>query len=89
MREQMEDVLKKELRFLALKERNRCGYTQEQMSEVLMMSKRSYSDIECGISACGTLTAILLILHTEDPNLFLYRIEKEFRKLMIKEKIGV
>ena len=85
----MEEILKKELRYLALSERNRRGYTQEQMSEILMMSRRSYADIESGISSCGTLTTILLVLHTSDPNAFLHRVEKNFRDLMIKEKIVI
>ena len=85
----MEEILKKELRYLALSERSRCGYTQEQMSEILMMSRRSYADIESGISSCGTLTAILLVLHTGDPNVFLHRVEKNFQNLMIKEKIVI
>ena len=70
MRDKVERILKQELRFLALKTRNRLELTQKQMSELLFMNEKSYSDIETGVYMCGTLTCIVLIMMQEDPNAF-------------------
>ena len=45
MREEMEKVLKREFRELALKTRDHLGLTQKVMSELLSMSENSYCDI--------------------------------------------
>lgn len=70
MRDKVERILKQELRFLALKTRNRLELTQKQMSEFLFMNEKSYSDIETGVYMCGTLTCIILIMMQEDPSAF-------------------
>ncbi len=81
MREDMEATLKKELRAAAISERQRLGITQEKMAENLFMSTRSYSDIECGITLCGSLTTVLLLIQMPDPNKFLRDLRFEFSKL--------
>ena len=81
MRHQMENVLKSELRALAIRERDELGFTQRKMAESLVMSETSYSDIECGENMCGTLTALLLIMRLEYPNDFLLLLKKRFDEL--------
>ena len=85
MREEMEKVLKREFRELALKTRNRLGLTQKAMSELLSMSENSYCDIENGTYMCGTLTAILLLSMQEDPNSILQHLRIKFNELYGKE----
>ena len=85
MREEMEKVLKREFRELALKTRDRLGLTQKAMSELLSMSETSYCDIENGTYMCGTLTATLLLSMQEDPNSLLQTWRKKFDELYAKE----
>ena len=66
MRLEMEEELHKTLREIALKLRTEHGLTQARMSEALSMSERSYEEIERGKSACGALTATLLLLKLEE-----------------------
>lgn len=77
----MTNILKQDLREKVLCERARLGYTQKQMAEILEMSERSYADIESGVSACGTLTAVLLLIKLPDRNEFLQKISCEFESL--------
>lgn len=77
----MESILKSELRILALQTRDNLGITQSTMAELLEMSDTSYSDIETGVYMCGTLTAMLLLMQQEDPNVFLDQLKKRFEKL--------
>ena len=49
------------LREYALRLRHEHGLTQAKMADALLMSLRSYEDIECGHSSCGMLTAMLLL----------------------------
>ena len=83
----MNIILKHEFRDLALRERERLGLTQKQMAETLEMSERSYSDIESGVSACGALTIVLLLISIPDPKEFLQIIRQEFELLYVKEAI--
>ena len=85
MREEMEKVLKREFRELALKTRDRLSLTQKAMSELLSMSENSYCDIENGTYMCGTLTAILLLSMQEDPNSILQHWRIKFNELYAKE----
>ena len=80
VREEKEDLLKEELRVLAIRTRNRLNITQKKMAKVLEMSESSYSDIETGKSMCGTLTAILLLDMQEDPSGFLQDLRTKFSK---------
>ena len=57
MRQELEKILKDELRFLAISTRNHLNLTKKEMGNRLQMSESSYSDIETGKSMCGTLTA--------------------------------
>jgi DNA-binding XRE family transcriptional regulator len=81
MRSDFEKILKKELRDVVLKTRSRLNLTQEEMSELLSMSKNSYFDIEAGEHMCGTLTTVLLLLEQDDPNTILKKIQREFEQL--------
>ena len=81
----MEHVLKQRLRVLALETRSRLGLTQKEMSELLSMGERSYFDIESGNYKCGTLTAFLLLVLQEDPNIFLDTVRDEFDHILEKE----
>lgn len=81
----MEHVLKQRLRMLALETRSRLGLTQKEMSELLSMGERSYFDIESGNYKCGTLTAFLLLVLQEDPNIFLDTVRDEFDRILEKE----
>lgn len=85
MRDKVERILKQELRFLALNTRNRLELTQKQMSELLFMNEKSYSDIETGVYMCGTLTCIILIMMQEDPNAFLQNLRQQIDKLYDEE----
>ena len=81
MRSDFQKILKKELRDVVLKTRSRLNLTQEEMSELLSMSKNSYFDIESGEHMCGTLTTVLLLLEQDDPNTILKKIQREFEQL--------
>ena len=85
MRDKVERILKQELRFLALKTRNRLELTQKQMSELLFMNEKSYSDIETGVYMCGTLTCIILIMMQEDPNTCLQNLRQQIDKVYDEE----
>ncbi len=76
----MEAIMKETFRDLALKMRYDRGLTQQKMAEVLVMSTRSYEDIECGNNACGALTVCLLLMQCEDANEFLEDLQKQFEK---------
>ena len=66
MRNIMEKELKVILREYALRLRHEHGLTQAKMADALLMSLRSYEDIECGHSSCGMLTAILLLMKVSE-----------------------
>lgn len=78
MRDEFEELLKKELRSLAVYTRDRLDLTQREMCGRLEMSESSYSDIETGKSACSALTAVLLLQLQPDPNACLLRIQEQF-----------
>ena len=80
IRDDLTQILGEELRFLAIKTRDRLNLTQREMSEILHMSESSYSDIETGKSNCGTLTTVLLLSIQEDPTHFLNAVNEEFQK---------
>lgn len=77
IRQELESILGKELRLLAIKTRAHLGYTQREMSEKLEMSESSYSDIETGRSKCSMLTAVLLLRMQKDPDEFLKKLEEK------------
>ena len=85
MRDSVERVLKQELRILALKTRNDLKLTQKQMSELLLMNEKSYSDIETGRTSCGVLTAILLLSMQDKPEEFLDHLNMKFLQYCEKE----
>ena len=85
MRKQQESVLKESLRILALKTRDRLDVTQKDMAIKFSMSDTAYSDIETGVSMCGTLTAILLLIEQDDPGIFLNEMKGKFEELYEKE----
>ena len=82
MRNEIEKLLKEELRILAIRTRARLNLSQREMAIKLEMSERSYSDIETGVSMCGTLTTILLLSEQEDPYSYLQALKKKFNALL-------
>ena len=85
----MEEILKEELRVLAIRTRDKLGITQKEMSKRLVMSESSYSDIETGKAMCGTLTAVLLLNMQDAPNTDLLRLRELFEKQHEKEMQAV
>lgn len=80
MRHQMEEVLKEELRKLAIITRDELHLTQREMAEYLEMSESSYSDIETGRTMCGTLTTTLLLGTLGNPNNVLKQINEKLHQ---------
>ena len=85
MRHEKEELLKEELRILAIRTRDRLHLTQNEMGKKLEMSESSYSDIKTGKTMCGTLTAILLLNMQDDPRTFFFHLEIKFAKQYEKE----
>ena len=77
MRNEMEKLLKEELRTLAIRTRERLDLTQREMAIKLEMSESSYSDIETGLSMCGTLTTVLLLSELDDPYAYLQELQRK------------
>ena len=65
MRTEIESIFKDTFRDLAIQVRDELGITQARMSEALLMSERSYEDIESGRSSCGAITMLLIFLYIE------------------------
>ena len=80
MRNEMEVILKETFRELALKTRYEWGLTQNKMSRALVMSERSYEDIERGHSGCGVLTIVLLLMQIDNPIFFLNDLKIKLEK---------
>ena len=82
MRTEMEEELAKTLRDIALKLRGEYDLTQAKFGEALVMSERSYQEIEAGRNACSALTAVLIVLkldqHPEYKALLISRLEKAY-----------
>ncbi len=89
MRGKTNELLKQELRVLAIQTRDRLSLSQGEMAERLMMQEHSYSDIETGRYMCGTLTVVLLLLEQDDPAVFLHTLEQEFKELWEKEMLPI
>ena len=89
IRDDLSQILGEELRFLAIKTRERLNLTQKEMSEILQMSESSYSDIETGKNNCGALTAVLLLNIQENPKDFLKAVIEEFQKWYNEERMPI
>lgn len=87
IRNEMKAILKETLRDLALRTRYNRGLTQVKMAEVLVMSERSYEDIESGHTACGSLTTVLLLLEVDNPQDVLDELRVRLQKAY--EMVGV
>ena len=85
MRHEKEEILKEELRVLAIVTRDRLHLKQREMAKSLEMSESSYSDIETGRTMCGTLTAVLLLAMQEEPSAFLAHVSVRFEQKYEKE----
>ena len=86
IRHDLKAILGEELRFLAIKTRERLNLTQKEMGERLQMSYSNYSDIETGqIDCCSTLTAILLLSMQDDPNIFINDVSIKFQRWYNRE----
>ncbi len=77
----MENLLKNELRVVAIQTREKHGFTQAKMADFLVMATRSYADIEDGVNMCGTLTAILLLIDMDNRELFLDDLQRKLEEL--------
>ena len=77
----MEAIFKESFRDLALKTRAERGLTQSKMAEALVMSERSYEDIECGKTACGYLTTVLLLMETDQTVELLDDLRSRFKQV--------
>ncbi len=86
MKEEMKAILKEEFRTLALRTRYDLGLTQDKMSEKLGISERAYSNIENGRSTCGTLTAIMLLMYTDNSVIFIQNVQTRFEEIGAREK---
>jgi transcriptional regulator with XRE-family HTH domain len=85
MRKELEQFWGEEIRFLAIRTRDRLSLTQREMSERLVMSESSYSDIETGRTNGGMLTTILLLKMQEDPAEFLAETEQRVTEQIERE----
>lgn len=55
--------------------------SQEEMAAKLYMSRRSYADLESGVSCCGTLTLTVFLTEIcEDPERFLEEVRERMRR---------
>lgn len=81
-------ILGDELRFLAIKTRERLCITQREMGGKHQMSESSYYDIETGKNKCNSLTAILLSLQ-EGTEYFINTVNKKFDRCHEKEMLTV
>ena len=81
MRKELEHFWGEEIRFLAIRTRDCLSLTQWEMSERLVMSESSYSDIETGRTNSGMLTTIL----QEDPAEFLAETEQRVTEQIERE----
>jgi len=89
IRDDLKVILGEELRFLAIRTRERLGLTQKKMGDRLHMSESNYSDIETGeINCCGTLTAILLLDMQDDPRRFIENVNEKFQNWYEKEMMA-
>lgn len=86
MRNEMEAILKETFRNLALKIRYEQGLTQSKMASALVMSERSYEDIERGQSGCGALTIVLLLMKVENPSIVLDNLRTKLERAY--DKVG-
>ena len=66
-RKQMQEIMKQNLHVLLLRTRDHMGLKQHEMAKHYAMSNTSYSDLERGVSSCGSLTLLLLLHDQEDP----------------------
>lgn len=89
MRHEMEEELKETLRYFALKLREEHGLTQAKMAEALVMSERSYEEIESGRSACGALTAVLILLSIRNRNDMIEGLFERLEKAYALETVSV
>ena len=85
VRHEKEEILKEELRVLALITRDRLNLKQREMADILEMSESSYSDIETGRTMCGTLTTVLLLAMQDEPIVFLKSVSVRFKQKYDKE----
>ncbi len=69
MRKTYETILRKRLHTHLIRTRDALGITQEEMAQRLMMSVRTYVELDHGKSSFGTLSLVLYLLYVcHDPN---------------------
>ena len=85
LRDNMEQLIKVELRTLALHTRAKLDLTQTKMGDRYVMSGDSFANIESGEYMCGTLTTVLLLNDQEDPTGILKDITEKLEKIRREE----
>lgn len=81
MRQEFEKILGEEIRYLAIKTRERLNLTQRVMGELLQMGESSYSELERGETFCASaLTETLLLNMQDDPLEFLNRVTQRYEE---------
>ena len=79
MRERYYQILKTFFSENVVRCRGQLGISQEEMAHRLVMSVRTYSDIELGKSCCGALTLSLFLIYIcVDSKLFLAELQNAF-----------
>ncbi len=85
MRGSLNDTLRIRFRRRLVAARTDMEITQSDMSQMLAMSLRSYSDLESGKSGCSATTLVLFLVRIcPDPMAFL----EELREAMCEETEG-
>lgn len=85
MRNQVENILKRNFRTAIIRHRQDNCLTQEHMAQLLGISLRCYSNLESGKSCCSGVTLMLFLQICENPMAFL----REFRLDLEEEASGV
>lgn len=82
MRNSYTQILKRVFSDWVLSVRGNLGITQEEMADRLLMSWRSYCDLDNGYSCCSGLTlALFLTRICTDPILFLKELDLAFSEI--------
>lgn len=79
MRQEYEAILAEIFLRHLIKERRRLGLTQEAMAGLLLMSLRSYANLEHGVNTCGVITLVTFLINcSESPTAFLQELTLAF-----------
>ncbi len=87
MRDKIEMLVKATICDFAIIKRGELELSQEKMASALVMTPRSYADIERGENSCGMLTTVLLLMSMDDPTEFLQSLKVEIEEMITEEVI--